>query len=262
MTTKTGYVPVNGLEMYYEIHGEGRPLLLLHGGMITIDLSFGAILPDLAKTRQVIAVEQQAHGHTADVDRPLTFEQMADDTAAVLRHLGIENTDVFGFSDGGNVALGLAIRHPELVRKLVVAGTNFNNDGLYPEALAGMEHITAADMPPEMREPYERVAPRPEDFGVLLAKVVQQALAFKGWRPEEIRAIQAPALVMVGDADIIRPEHAVELFRLLGGGVPGDMMEAPPTRLAILPGTTHIGFMERGSLVLSMIEEFLDAPAP
>jgi pimeloyl-ACP methyl ester carboxylesterase len=254
MTTTTAavsdYAPVNGLEMYYEIHGTGRPLVLLHGGPTTIDTSFGQVLPSLAKTRRVIAVEQQGHGHTADIDRPLSFEQMADDTAALLRQLGIEQADLFGYSDGGNVALGLAIRHPELVRKLAIAGTNYHNDRLYPEFLASFAQATPDDLG-ELREAYIRVASRPKDWPTLVAKVQRLGAEFKGWPPEAMRSIEAPTLVMIGDADIVRPEHAVELFRLL-----------PHAQLAVLPGTDHIALVERADWLLSMLSAFLDAPMP
>src|SRR5919202_3627366 len=143
-TPQTGYAPVNGLRMYYEIHGTGRPLVVLHGAFMTIEL-LGKLVPELARSRQVIAVELQGHGHTADIDRPITYENLADDTAALLRHLGIDNADVYGYSLGGGVALQLAIRHPELVRKLVVVSASYTSDGLHPEVLAGIEHI-----PPEL----------------------------------------------------------------------------------------------------------------
>lgn len=239
------------IEMYYEIRGTGRPLVLLHGGLTTIETSFGKALPSLAQTWQVIAVEQQAHGRTADVDRPLSFEQMADDTAALLRRIGIQQADFFGYSDGGNVALGLAIRHPGLVRKLAIAGTNYNNDGLYPEILEFLRHANAEDMPSELRDAYTRVAPRPEDWPTLVAKVARLGVEFQGWRPEDIRSIEAPTLVMIGDADIVRPEHAVELFRLL-----------PHAQLAVLPGTDHGMRLDQPEWLLSMLTAFLDAPMP
>src|SRR3712207_2915233 len=168
---------------------------------MTIDL-MGPLLPGLAKTRQVIAVEQQGHGHTADIDRPLTFEQMADDTAALLRHLKIDTADFFGYSDGGNVALGIAIRHPDLVRKLVLAGTNYNTAGLYPELLEFLEHATPDDLG-ALKDAYTSVAPHPDAWPTLVAKVTKLGVEFKGWRPEAIRSITAPALVMIGDADIV-----------------------------------------------------------
>jgi pimeloyl-ACP methyl ester carboxylesterase len=244
------YASVNGLNMYYEIHGTGSPLVLLHGGLTTIETSFGTVLPTLSKSRQVIAVEQQAHGRTTDIDRPLSFEQMADDTAALLEQLKIEKADVFGYSDGGNVALGIAIRRPELIRKLVVAGTNYNNDGLYPEILEFFKHVNLDDLG-ELKDFYASVAPRPEDWPVLVKKVMDMALTFPGWRPEDLQAINSPTLVMIGDADIVRPEHAVEMFRLL-----------PRARLAVLPGTDHFLRLQNPEWLLSMIVDFLEAPMP
>ncbi len=264
-----GYVSVNGLRMYYEIHGEGPPLVLLHGGLMTIETSFAEFLPSLARTRRVIAVEQQAHGRTADIDRPLTFEQEANDTAALLGQLEILNTDVFGYSDGGIVGLGLAIRQPKLVRKLVLAGANYNNDGLHPEmlqfitAMADQDPASAAaTLPPEMRDAYVRVAPRPEDWPILVSKEMKQSATFKGWRPDDLKAIKAPVLIVVGDADIVRLEHAVEMLHLFGGGVAGDMVGLPDSQLAVLPGTTHELLMQRADLLLPIILAFLDAPAP
>ena len=241
---------VNGLHMYYEIHGAGEPLVLLHGGYTTIETSFDAVLPALAQTRRIIAIEQQGHGRTADIDRPMTFEQMADDTAALLRSIGVDNADIFGFSDGGNVGLGLAIRHPGLVRKLVVAGTNFNRDGLYPEILEFLASGTAEDLG-ELGDAYAAVAPEPDAWPTVVAKVNTMSLEFAGWDRDDLRAISAPTLVMIGDNDIVRTEHAVELVRLI-----------PDTQFAVLPGTDHIAFMTRSEWLLSMIPEFLDAEAP
>ena len=257
------YASVNGLKMYYEIHGAGRPLVLLHGALMTIETSFGKVLPTLAKTRQVIVIEQQGHGRTADIDRPLTYQQMADDTAALLRQLEIEEADFFGYSMGGNIALQIAIRHPDLVRKLVVAGGNYSLDGYYPEVRESIDHSRPEDFAAsEWRVDYARVAPNPEQWPTLVAKVLQQEREFKGWRQEDIPSIEAPALVMVGDADIVRPEHAVQMFRLLGGGVAGDFVDLPRSQLAVLPGTTHVTLVDRADWLLSMIPTFLDAPMP
>jgi pimeloyl-ACP methyl ester carboxylesterase len=262
-TPQTGYAPVNGLNIYYEIHGAGRPLVLLHGAMGTIDM-FGELLPALAKTHRVIAIEQQAHGRTADIDRPLRYEQMAEDTAALLRHLNIDNADVFGYSLGGAVAWQLAIRHPEVVRKLVVGSATYNNDGLYPEVLAGLEttFTPEAFAGSPIEAAYARVAPNPDDFPTLVAKVQQLTREFAGWPPEAVRAIAAPTLVIIGDSDIIRPEGAAELFRLRGGGVPGDLAGLPPSQFAVLPGTTHMTLVQRADLLLAIIPAFLDAPMP
>ena len=256
------YAEVNGLKMYYEIHGTGEPLVLLHGAYMTIG-AMGEVVPELAKTRRVIAVELQGHGHTADIDRPLSYELMADDIAALLRHLGIEKADIFGYSMGGGVALQTTIRHPEVVRKLVVASASYTSDGIYPEVLAMIETIT-----PEVFagtpwfEEYARVAPNPDHFPTLVVKLKQLDAEVYAWPSEDIQSIEAPTLLIVADSDVVRPEHAVEMFRLLGGGVAGDLVGLPNSQLAVLPGTTHVGVMERADWLLSMIGEFLDAPMP
>ncbi|MDQ1275566.1 MAG: Alpha/beta hydrolase [Euryarchaeota archaeon] len=247
--------------MYYEIHGTGSPLVLLHGSLTTIDTSFGRILPSLAKTRQVIAVEQQGHGRTADIDRPLTYEQMAEDTIELLRQLKIEKADFFGYSMGAAIALQIVIKHPDLVRKLVVVSVSYNNDGLYPEVLEGEEKLKPEDLDgTEWQKAYARIAPNPEQWHTLIEKEKQLTREFKGWTPEEIKAIKAPTLIITGDSDIVRPEHVIEIFRLLGGGVAGDLIGLPRSRLAVLPGTTHVTLVERADWLLSMIGEFLDFP--
>jgi pimeloyl-ACP methyl ester carboxylesterase len=257
------YASVNGLNMYYEIHGVGQPLVLLHGAFSAIGTSFGSVLPELAKTRQVIAFEMQAHGHTADIDRPLSMEQMADDTAVALQQLGIERADFFGYSMGAGIALQVAIRHPEMVRKLVLASVTYNQSGLHPGLMEGL-----AEMKPEMmfgspwHEEYMRIAPRPEDFATQFAKKTQMDQEIQDLPAEAIEAIEAPTLLIIGDSDIVRPEHAVEMFRLLGGGVMGDLAGLPRSQLAILPGTTHVTLVERADWLVSMVTAFLDAPMP
>jgi pimeloyl-ACP methyl ester carboxylesterase len=261
----TGYAPIGDLNMYYEIHGRGRPLLLLHGAYMTID-AMGPILPGLAESRQVIAMEQQGHGRTADVDRPITYEQMADDTAALARHLQIERTDVFGFSMGGAAALQLAIRHPELVRRLVLASASFTSDGMQPALLEMIPTITPevfAGTP--MEEEYLRLAPNPGDFPKLVEKLKELDETPFAWSEDDVRAIAAPTLIIVGDSDAIRLEHAVELFGLRGGGVMGDLAGLPQSQLAVLPGTSHFvppgcGVLDRNEWLLAMIAPFLDAP--
>jgi len=252
---KSGYAPVNGLKMYYEIHGTANgktpPLVLLHGGGSTIDTSFGKVLPSLAKTRQVVAFEQQGHGRTADIDRPYSFEQSADDAAALLRHLKIERADLFGYSNGGNIALQIAIRHPALARKLVVASAMFKRDGLSPGFWESMKHATLEDMPADLREAYLRVAPHPEQLQTFHDKCVRRMLEFTDWRAQDIRSIDAPTMVMIADGDIVRPEHAIEMFRLL-----------PHAWLAVLPGTDHMTLVRRADWQVSMIEAFLEAPMP
>jgi pimeloyl-ACP methyl ester carboxylesterase len=264
---RTGYAPVGDLAMYYEIHGRGRPLVLLHGAYMTIDL-IGPIVPELAKTRQVIAVELQGHGHTADVDRPLTYEQMADDTAALMRTLEIEPADVFGYSMGGGVSLQLAIRHPAVVRKLIVASASFTSGGMHPAALDMFPSITPelfAGSPIE--QAYLQTAPNPGDFPKLVEKVTQLDTTPYAWPQQEIANIAAPTLIVLGDSDGVRLEHAVELFRLLGGGVMGDLQGLPSSQLAVLPGTAHyvppgFGLLDRAEWLLAMIVPFLDGPDP
>lgn len=262
MTTH-GYAPVNGLEMYYEIHGTGRPLVLIHGAFSGIGTSFGAMLPALAKNRQVIAVELQGHGRTADIDRPLAIPHLADDMAALLGHLGIGEADVLGYSLGAGVALELALRHPELVRKLVLTSLSHTRDGLHPGMTEGMKMLEPAHLEgsPFHRE-YLDTAPNPQDFPTLVAKVKQFNEEIPAWPAETLRSIQAPALTVIGDSDIVRPEHAVEMFRLFGGGVAGDIAGLPNSRLAVLPGTTHVTVVHRTDLLTPMIEEFLDTPTP
>jgi pimeloyl-ACP methyl ester carboxylesterase len=257
------YASVNRLNMYYEIHGTGRPLVLLHGAFSAIGTSFGELLPSLASTRQVIAFEMQAHGRTADIDRPLSIEQMADDTAAALRQLGIEEADFFGYSMGASVALQVAIRHPDVVRKLVLASVTYKSSGLHPGLMEGLGNMKAEDMAGSpWHEEYTRIAPNPQDFATLFAKKTQMDREIQDLPAEAIEAIEAPTLLIIGDSDIVRPEHAVEMFRLLGGGVAGDVTGLPNSQLAILPGTTHVTLVHRADWLLSMIGEFLDVPMP
>lgn len=252
---RTGYAPVNGLRIYFEIHGVANPaqppLVLLHGGGDTIQTSFGQILPALAGERQVIAFEQQGYGHTADIaHRPFTFEQSADDTAALLKYLHIEKADLFGFSNGGTIALQIAIRHPKVVRKLVVASALVNRDGAYPWLWDAMANAKLESMPQELQEEYLKVAPQPDNLRMMHDKAAQRVRDFKDIPADAIRSIAAPTLVVVGDADVIRPEHAVETFRLF-----------PHAHLAVLPGTDHMQVTTRTGWLAPMIGEFLDSPA-
>jgi len=263
---ESGYAPVNGLKMYYEIRGSGQPLVLLHGGVGAIEM-FAPILPALSASHRVIAVDLQAHGRTADIDRPLRVELMADDVAAVIRHLGMARADVLGYSLGGAVALQTAIRHPRLVRKLVVVSTPFRRDGWYPEILTGM-----AQMGPQAAEPmkqtpmyalYARVAPRPQDWPVLLAKIGEALMQDYDWS-REVAALQMPVLIVAGDADAVRTAHLVEFFALLGGGqrdAGWDGSGRPRAQLAILPGATHYDIFSRPELASTALQ-FLDAPLP
>jgi pimeloyl-ACP methyl ester carboxylesterase len=211
----------------------------------------------------VIAIEQQAHGRTADIDRPLTIEQMAEDTAALLRHIGIDNADIFGYSLGAGIALQIAIQHPDLVRKLVVAALTYNTGGFHPGLLAGIETLKPEDLAGSpWQEEYARTAPHPQDWPTLIEKNKQLDRELKDWPTEAVQALKAPTLIIIGDSDVVRPEHAVEMFRLRGGGVAGDAAGLPHSQLAVLPGTTHVTLVERADLLLSIIPPFLDAPMP
>jgi pimeloyl-ACP methyl ester carboxylesterase len=257
----SGYAPVNGLDMYYEVHGAGPPLILLHGAMGTIDSCFANLLPRLAATRQVVAVELQGHGRTADVHRPLSYRQMAADTVALMSTLGIDAADLVGYSNGGGVALQIALDRPELARRLVYAGgTCYDPQGLYPELLAQFEEAPPLDelAGSVWHQAYLAVAPDPDAWPTLVTKLNELDRAFVGWPAEQIRALTVPALLIIGDADIVQPEHTVQMFRLLGGGVVGDLVDLPSTQLAVLPGTSHVGVLERVDWLHSMISAFLD----
>jgi pimeloyl-ACP methyl ester carboxylesterase len=260
MTESTGYAPVNGLQMWYEVHGEGRPLVLLHGNLSTIGVDFGGIIPSLAKGRQVIGVEQQAHGHTADIDRPLSIQQWADDTAALLGHLGVERADLFGYSSGSTVALQLAIEQPQLVGKLVLASASYRLDGLHPGLMDNLQELKPEHLAgTPFEQDYAKVAPNPGDWPKLIEKITRMDADLPEWTADDIRNLAAPTMLIIGDSDIVKPEHAVEMFRLLGGGVIGDLAGLPRSRLAVLPGTTHITLVQRADWLASMVGEFLDA---
>ncbi|RJS23375.1 alpha/beta hydrolase [Corallococcus sp. H22C18031201] len=256
------YAQVNGLNMYYEVHGpaSGRPLVLLHGGGSTIDTSFGRLIPMLARDHRLIAVEQQAHGHTADVDRPLSFEQMADDTAALLQQLHVQDADIMGFSNGGVIAMQIALRHRPLVHSLILASTYFKHDGCYSYMWEGFPTATLDVMPKALRDAYLQVSPQGE-AGLMsqFHKTVAMMMSFKDLDEGALRAISAPVLVLSADGDVIRPEHAVEMLRVF-----------PHAQLALFPGAIHGGYIrasesgdnKAGSrvpeLTAAMIHEFLN----
>lgn len=243
------YASVNGLKMYYEIEGQGPPLVLLHIGGCTIEVCFGELRPAFTNDWRTIAPELQGHGRTADIDRPLSMDQMTEDVAALLRQLKVRNADFFGASIGGGIALRLALKHPELVHKAVIFGVQYNSDGLVPGLVESLKTLKAEDIPPQLREGYVRVAPDPAKFPALVTKIAGMALTDPGLSPEQIKSIRAPILVMIGDADFVRPEHAVEMYRLL-----------PHGQLAVLPQSGHFAPMERPQWVSSMARAFLAAP--
>ncbi|WP_207232574.1 alpha/beta fold hydrolase [Micromonospora kangleipakensis] len=258
------YAEVNGVNLYYETHGAGRPMILLHGGLGSGEM-FGPILPTLADGHQVILVDLQGHGRTADVDRPLDITLMADDVAALIDHLGLEKPDVVGFSLGGGVALQVAIRHPEKVGRLVSASANIRRSAIYPEMLQQQGQVSGAaaefmkDTP--MYELYQRVAPRPEDFPRLLDKI-GEAMAKDFDYTEQVRGLQVPTLVVAADADMAPPSHFVEVFNLLDGGLrdggwAGEGRPKGGHALAILPGLTHYDLVD-SPLFAAVTLAFLD----
>jgi pimeloyl-ACP methyl ester carboxylesterase len=246
-TTGIGeYAEVNGIRLYYETHGSGRPLILLHGGLGSGEM-FGPLLPLLAKDRKVIAVDLQGHGRTADIDRPIDLRFMGDDVAALVDHLGLGTTDVMGYSLGGGVALQVAVRHPRIVERLVLVSAFLRRASIYPAVLAAQGQVNAdavafmKDTP--MYQLYQRVAPRPEDFPKLLDKV-GASMARDFDYSEAFQSLTMPTLVAGADADMVPPSAYVEMFALLGGGQQdgGWMGEGRPAgghALAIIPGTTH-----------------------
>lgn len=252
---KTGYAQVNGINMYYEVHGQGTPLVLLHGGGSTLFTSFAKMIPLLAESRQVIAVELQAHGRTSDRNAPESFEQDADDVAALLKHLTISKADIMGFSNGGSTSLQLAIRHPECVNKVVAVSAIYKRDGMQPGFFDFMQKGTFSDMPQPYKDAFLSVNNDPQKLMNMFNKDRQRMLDFKDWSDELIKSIEVPVLVMVGDKDVVRPEHAMELARLL-----------PKGQLAVLPGG-HGDFMgevmaavpneKMITLTAAMIDDFL-----
>jgi pimeloyl-ACP methyl ester carboxylesterase len=263
---KSGYASVDGLKMYYEIHGTGKPLILLHGGLGSSDM-FNLIMPQLSKDRLVIVVDLQAHGRTGDIDRALSYEAMADDVAALIHYLQIEKTDLMGYSVGGEVALRTAIQHPQVVRKLVIVSATFSRDGWYPEIVAGMTKM-GADSAGSMKqtpmyELYAHIAPRPEDWPVLHTKLGEMFRKDYDWS-KDVPAIRAPTLLVFGDADAVRTAHAAQFFELLGGGKKDggwDGSGISNARLAILPGLTHYTIFS-SSVLASTVTPFLDALMP
>lgn len=265
-TRGTGaYADVNGINLYYEAHGAGRPMILLHGGLGSGEM-FGPILPSLTQGHQVIAVDLQGHGRTADIDRPLDARLMADDIAALIAHLGLDRPDIVGYSLGGGVALHVAFKHPDRIGRLVAVSANIRRDALPAEMLAQQGQVSAdavefmKDTP--MYDLYQRVAPRPEDFGRLLDKI-GEAMAIDYDLSDEVRALAVPTLLVCADADMAPPSHYVEAFKLLDGGLRdgGWMGEGRPKgghALAVLPGLTHYDIFE-SPLLAAVVLDFLDA---
>jgi pimeloyl-ACP methyl ester carboxylesterase len=260
------YAEVNGINLYYETHGAGRPLILLHGGLMSGDM-FEPILPSLVERHQIITVDLQGHGRTADIDRPIDIRLMADDIAALIDHLGLEKPDVVGYSLGGGVALFTAMKYPEKVGKLISASAHIRRDAIPPEMLAQQAQVNAAaaefmkDTP--MYQHYQRVAPHPDDFPRLLDKI-GESMSKDFDVSEEVRGLKVPTLIVAADADMAPPSHYVEIFKLLDGGLRdgGWMGEGRPKgghALAILPGLTHYN-LGVSPLFAAVILDFLTGP--
>src|SRR5262249_5413960 len=259
-TPTTGYAPVDGLEMYYEVHGSGEPVVLLHGAFMTITNNWTACIGELSKTRKVIAVEMQGHGRTADIKRELSYENLADDVAALLDHLKIPSADLIGYSMGGGVAMQCAIRHPDKVRKVVVISSVFRRDGMVKEALDAIPKLTAdAFKGSPIETEYKKLSPTPDEFPKFVKRVLATASKGHDFGADKLKATKAPMFFIHGDADGVRLEHVAEMFRLKGGEIHGDMKPRSASRLAILPNTTHVTLMQRMAVIVPMVNDFLDA---
>lgn len=258
-----GRVAVNGMEMYYEVAGDGEPLVVLHGAYMSIPL-MGEIVPRLAASHRVYALEFQGHGRTTDIDRPITYPNLADDVAAFMDSVGLAGADVFGYSMGAVVGLQLAIRHPDRVSRLVAASVSYDSEGWQPAFKEFIPQMTVemfVGMEPLAGE-YRRLAADPDGFPALVEKLIALEHEPMAWEAE-VRALETPVLIITGDADVTTLEHAVAMFRLLGGGGMGDLGQPlPASRLAVLPATSHTAVITQTELLLGFIEPFLKGETP
>ncbi len=251
--TATGYADVNGLHLYYETYGSGAPLVLLHGGMLTIDLNFASLIPTLAQTHTVIGVEMQGHGRTANIDREITYPNLATDIVALLDHLGIERAAVLGHSMGGGVALELAVSHPDRVSAIVPISASVSKDGMHPDLLDPSTFETSPIMPTaqdfaDFKAAYERLSPHPEQFDAFLMTLSGMDSDFAGWTDEQLAAISCPVLIVQGDTDFTLIAHA------------GVMLaKIPGSALAVVPATTHMQVTRRDTILLPILEQFFAA---
>jgi len=256
LISKHGYSEVNGINMYYEIYGQGKPLILIHGGGSTIQTTFGRIIPMLAKRYKIIAMDLQAHGHTSDREGPESFEQDADDVITLLKNLKISKAAFFGFSNGGTTAIQIAIRHPEMVDKIILGSALCKRNGVSAQFWDFMKHATLANMPEQLKEAYLKVSPNPKGLQIMHDKDAERMVNFKDIPNDEIESIKAPTLIIIGDRDIVKPEHAIEMHRQIAN-----------SELAMIPGvhgeyigeiTTLKSNTKEAEFVIPMIESFLD----
>jgi pimeloyl-ACP methyl ester carboxylesterase len=252
MAMTSGYADVNGVHMYYEVQGGGSPLVLLHGGMMSIELSFAGLIPDLAARHQVIGVELQGHGRTADIDREITPAALAGDVVGLLDQLGIERAHVFGHSMGAAVALELAVSYPDRVRSIVPASGSVRMDGMHEDLTDPARQATSTRMPTpqdfaDMQQAYAKLSPHPDRFHDFLGRMSESSADLRGWSDEQLAGITAPALLVMGDRDFVTIEHGALMLELI-----------PGSQLAVLPGTTHMDVTRRADLLLPMLAAFLD----
>jgi pimeloyl-ACP methyl ester carboxylesterase len=252
METTAGYADVNGLHMYYEDCGDGSPLVLLHGGMLSIELSFADLIPVLATRHRVIALEAQGHGRTADIDRPITPAALASDVVGLLDHLGLDRAHVLGHSQGAATALELAVSYPDRVRSVVPASASVRMEGMHEDLTDPARQATSTRMPTQqdfaaMQQTYARLSPHPDHFDDFLTSLSQSAADLQGWSDEQLAAITAPVLLVLGDRDFVTVEHGALMLELI-----------PGSSLAVLPGTTHMDVTRRSDLLLPMLAAFLD----
>jgi pimeloyl-ACP methyl ester carboxylesterase len=253
-------VEVNGMQMYYETSGAGDPLVVLHGAYMNIP-SMGEIIPMLARTHKVYALEFQGHGRTTDIDRPITYPNLADDVAAFMDKVGLEKADVFGYSMGAAAGLQLAIRHPAKVNRLVAASVAYDAQGWQPEFTAMLPQLTVDMLPGMLEQEYRKLAANPNGFRELARKLIALEHEPMAWAAD-VKAMKTPVLIIAGDADVATLEHTVAMFRLLGGAI-GDMGKPlPASRLAILPATSHTSVITQADLLHALIEPFLKGETP
>ena len=256
----TGYAPVNGLKMYYEVHGSGEPVVMLHGAFMAITDDWSVWISELAKTRKVIAIDMQGHGRTADINRDMTFENLSDDVAGLLDYLKIPSADIVGYSLGAGVAMQCAIRHPDKVRKVVSISYSIRRDGWVKEANDFWPNFTWEMMKGSPAEAgYKKPNPNPDGFPNFFNHIKATALRPFDFGSDKFKATKAPMFFIHGDADGIRLDHIAEMYRLKGGDLHGDMHPHPESRLAILPNTTHVTLMNRMTTIVPMVNDLLDA---